>query len=121
MGGKVYAKDCPLRHCEAHTMLPSLLSPPQLRHCEIPLTDYFVIARNERSMSSFVRHCEKSFSFSWQSINLHTLRFTTSVIARLRKIHPLCHCEKTAQCFPPLSLRGMSKANDEAIHKQRKS
>ena len=45
MGGKVYAKDCPLRHCEAHAMLPSLLSPPQLRHCEIPLTDYFVIAR----------------------------------------------------------------------------
>ena len=34
MGGKVYAKDCPLRHCEAHAMLPSLLSPPQLRHCE---------------------------------------------------------------------------------------
>ena len=58
MGGKVYAKDCPLRHCEAHAMLPSLLSPPQLRHYE------------------------KSFSFSWQSINLHTLRFTTSVIAR---------------------------------------
>ena len=108
MGGKVYAKDCPLRHCEAHAMLPSLLSPPQLRHCEIPLTDYFVIAR-------------KFEKFSWQSINLHTLRFTTSVIARLRKIHPLCHCEKTVQCFPPLSLRGMSKANDEAIHKQKQS
>ncbi|WP_273211957.1 hypothetical protein [Helicobacter rodentium] len=46
MGGKVYAKDCPLRHCEAYAMLPSLLSPPQLRHCE------------------------KSFSFSWQSIIL---------------------------------------------------
>ncbi|WP_301050861.1 hypothetical protein, partial [Helicobacter rodentium] len=29
-----------------------------------------VIARNVRSMSSFVRHCEKSFSFSWQSIIL---------------------------------------------------
>ncbi|WP_026943180.1 hypothetical protein [Helicobacter rodentium] len=57
MGGKVYAKDCPLRHCEAHAMLPSLLSPPQLRHCEIPLTDYFVIAR-------------KFEKFSWQSIIL---------------------------------------------------